>query len=99
MYNLGKDLKWHDASQLIKSASLNKFKPGECLIPANSKKREVFIILKGLVRSYSINDKGDEITMSLMIENNIVASMEQILLDQKSKHSFFFFVFSSSFLP
>jgi CRP-like cAMP-binding protein len=51
-------------------------------------KKDVFLIRKGLVRAYKVNEKGDKITTSIRWENKIVASPNIILFGEPSQHYF-----------
>ena len=45
----------------------------------------MFTFRSGLVRTYCINDKGDEITFGLISENQILTNIDIILFDQPSR--------------
>lgn len=86
IYKIGKGLKMQDVQAIINAAHSKKFAPTEYLMRAGTLKREVFYIKKGLVRVYTINNKGDEITTNLRWENYIIASPELILENTPSKY-------------
>ena len=88
LYKFGKNLTLDDVQHLIKAASSRNFAAGEYLIKEGSPKREVFFIQKGIVRSFRINEKGNEITTQIRWENQIVASQDTILFDQPSQNYF-----------
>lgn len=84
LYKLGKNLTLSDIQILIESAKTKSFLPGEFLIKEGDIKKEIFLIKKGLVRTYKINDKGDEITTLIRYENQIVASPDIIFFNKSS---------------
>jgi len=88
LYNIGKGLHLQDIQHLFNLASQKKFDPNDFLIQEGSQRREIFFIKKGLIRSFTINEKGEEITMGLFWENRFVASAEVILNNAPSKYYF-----------
>jgi CRP-like cAMP-binding protein len=88
LYKIGKGLRLQDIQHLFNLATQKKFEPNEFLIQAGSQRREIFFIKKGLIRSFIINEKGEEITMGLFWENRFVASPEIILNNEPSKYYF-----------
>jgi len=87
-YQLGDNLSLSDVQEIFDIAQAQTFNTGEHLIKKETIKRELFFILKGIVRSYIINDKGDEITKSLSWENHFVANADTILFNQPSRSYF-----------
>jgi CRP-like cAMP-binding protein len=85
LYTLGKQLTLSDVQVLFKSAKTKSYASGEHLIVEGETKRNVFLIRKGLVRAYKINEKGDEITTLIRWENKIVASPNIILFNEPSQ--------------
>jgi len=85
IYRLGRNLSFADVQILFQAAKAKSFLPGEHIIAEGGMKKEIFLIQKGLVRAFTINDKGDEITTLIRRENQIVASPDIILFDQPSK--------------
>lgn len=88
LYNFGRNLSLADIQVLLKSARTQSFDQGEYLITEGQLKKEIFLIRKGLVRGFRINDKGEEITTLLRWEHQVVASPQLILFDQASKQYF-----------
>ncbi len=74
------DLK--DVSGLFKFVHLQ---PGEVFLRGGATRKYIGYIKKGLIRAYTINEKGDDITFLLLCENQIVASHDIILLNQPSR--------------
>jgi len=83
-YQLGDNLSLTDAQEIIDIAQAQSFNAGEHLIKKGTTKRELFFILKGLIRSFIINDKGDEITNSISWENHFASNADAILFNQPS---------------
>lgn len=88
IYQIGRDLQFRDAQKLISASKNRTYKANDYLIQEGSVRREVFYIKKGLVRSFTINDKGDEITLALFWEHHIVVSPDIILFNQASRFYF-----------
>jgi len=74
--------------RLLKSLSSTTFEKGEILINEGNKINNVFYIRKGLVRSYMINDKGEEITFQLFAEKQLFGNVHAILFNEPSKFTF-----------
>ena len=85
IYKFSKELSLEDASVLIKSARSKSFKKKELIIDEGALKTDVYFLRSGLVRTYCINEKGDEITFGLISENQILANIDVILFDQPSR--------------
>jgi len=85
IYKLGQKLTLSDLQVLLKSAKTKSYASGEHLIIEDERNRNVFFILKGLVRAYKINEKGEEITTLIRWENKIVASPDIILFNEPSQ--------------
>lgn len=64
------------------------FEKGEIIIDEADKINNVFYIRKGLVRSYLINEKGEEITFQLFAERQIFGNVHTILFNEPSKFTF-----------
>jgi CRP-like cAMP-binding protein len=85
-YKFGRNLTINDAQSLLQAASTRSYAVGDYLIKEGSHKKEVFFIQKGIIRSFRINEKGNEITTLLRWENQIIASPDVILFDQPSQN-------------
>lgn len=70
---------------LLKNLSSKTFEKGETVIHEGDKTNNVFYIRKGLVRSYLINDKGEEITFQLFAEKQIFGNVHAILFNEPSR--------------
>ena len=73
---------------LLKNFSSKTFEKGEIVINDGDKINSIFYIRKGLVRSYLINDKGEEITFQLFAEKQLFGNVHTILFNEPSKFTF-----------
>ncbi|MDO6438982.1 Crp/Fnr family transcriptional regulator [Cyclobacterium sp. 1_MG-2023] len=85
IYKFGKELSLKDIQVLLKAAKNSSFNKKELLINEGSKRNDVFYIKSGLVRCFNINDKGEEITLKLIPEHQVVANVDLILFSQSSR--------------
>ena len=85
IYKFGKELSLKDIQVLLKAAKNGSFRKKELLINEGSKRNDVFYIKSGLVRCFNINDKGEEITLKLIPEQQVVANVDLILFSQTSR--------------
>lgn len=74
--------------KLLKSLSSKSFEKGEIVVNEGDKINNVFYIRKGLVRSYLIDEKGEEITFQLFAERQIFGNVHTILFNEPSKFTF-----------
>jgi CRP-like cAMP-binding protein len=73
---------------LLKNLSSKTFEKGEIVIHKGDKVTNVFYIRKGLIRSYLINDKGEEVTFQLFAENQLFGNVHALLFNEPSKFTF-----------
>jgi len=85
IYKFGKELSLEDAGILIKSAKSKSFKKREVIIDEGALKTDVYFVRSGLVRTFCINDKGDEVTFGFISENQIFTNIDIILYNQPSR--------------
>lgn len=85
IYKFGKELSLKDIQVLLKASKNGSFSKKELLINEGSKRNDVFYIKSGLVRCFNINDKGEEITLKLIPEHQVVANVDLILFSQTSR--------------
>ena len=64
------------------------FDKGEIIIPAGSSEKILFLVRKGLVRSYFVNDNSDEITFQLFPEQQPFANIHAILMNEPSRFTY-----------
>jgi CRP-like cAMP-binding protein len=85
VYNLGSTLGFEDIEMLLRSGLRRSYAPAEYVIREGSVQRDIFFIRKGLIRSFLLTEKGDEITVGLRREYQIFASADIILFNQPSR--------------
>jgi len=84
-YKLSSSLSFQDAQQLIKAAHTETFPAGSYLMEAGTRSQKIYLVRKGLLRVYLVNDKGSEITTGLRWENQIYANTDVILFERPSR--------------
>ncbi len=80
-----KGLRLEDVKDVMGLFKFVHLQPGEVFLKEGATRKYVGYIRKGLIRAYTINEKGDDITFLLLCENQIVASHDIILLNQPSR--------------
>lgn len=85
VYKFDGALGLEDIQVLLSVAKSKRVKKKELLINEGSLENSVYYIQKGLVRSYFINDKGEEITFNLIPEYHMVYNTDYILYEKPSK--------------
>jgi len=73
---------------LFRHLKITTFQKGDVLIKEGETKKELFYIRKGMVRSYFINGKTEEVTFQLFSENFICGNIHSILFDEPSQFCF-----------
>lgn len=86
IYKFGSELSYSDLSVLISAARLKKHPADTVLIDYGSSKDVVLFILKGLVRSFWTNERGEDITTSLFWENQVMFNADIIFFNEPSKY-------------
>lgn len=84
LYKFGKELSLQDAQDLLKTAKSTSFKKKEIIFEEGSKDTQIYFLREGLVRMYHIKENGEEITFSLIPENNVVANFDFIATEKPS---------------
>lgn len=74
--------------ELAKGLVISEFKPKYFYLQANTIQREIGYVHSGLLRAFFINDKGNEITVNFIRENNYVAHYTS--LDNPKPSKFYF---------
>lgn len=74
--------------ELLKNLDSKTFDKGEIVINEGDKKNNIYYIRKGLIHSYLINDKGEEITFQLFAEKQIFGNAHTILFNEPSRFTF-----------
>lgn len=80
-----KDLSSADVFDFLKYTRNVQLKAGDIFLKEGSRKSDVYFIKKGLIRSYFIDEKGEEITNRLRYENQVMTSYEINILKQASR--------------
>ncbi|MBI1317007.1 cyclic nucleotide-binding domain-containing protein [bacterium] len=73
---------------LLRSVKIRSARKGEILIAQGATTQEVFFIRKGIVRSFSIHDKGEEITFQLYAENSVFSNVHGVLFGTASQFNY-----------
>lgn len=84
LYKFSKELSLQDAQDLLKTAKSTSFKKKEIIFEEGSKDTQIYFLREGLVRMYHIKENGEEITFSLIPENNVVANFDFIATEKPS---------------
>ncbi len=77
-----------DLKNIYHLVSVRTMKPGDIFIRAGCERKHIAYIRKGLIRSFLINDKGDEITTMLRWEDQFVASHDNVVWNRPSRFDF-----------
>lgn len=73
---------------LFRELRINTFEKGEIMIHTGSTNKDLFFVRKGLVRSYIVDDKADEITFQLFPEQRTFGNISAILFNEGSRFTF-----------
>ena len=84
LYKFSKELSLQDAQDFLKTAKSTSFKKKEIIFEEGSKDTQIYFLREGLVRMYHIKENGEEITFSLIPENNVVANFDFIATEKPS---------------
>lgn len=84
-YKVGGTINFSDVQDIFNDTAKKDFNSSEYLIQQDSLKDEIFLVTKGLVRVFILDAKGDDITINLFSEYQIVANMDKILFDKPSR--------------
>ena len=85
IYQFTKGFSFTDIRDLVKASKRKKFKKKDILININSTSNEVFMVLKGMVRCFRIDENGEDITIALYPENYLVPNVDYVLCKYKSR--------------
>jgi len=83
--NKFKDLEPEDFDEIFQYTKEITLRPKDVFIDLGSKNTNVGFIVKGLIRAYFIDEKGEEKTVLLRLENQFIASHEVIILNKPSR--------------
>ena len=77
-----------DYVELAKFTKIKRLRPGETYISVGATQQKVAIITHGILRTFYLEPNGSEITVMLRCENQIVASIDSILLHKPSRFAY-----------
>jgi CRP-like cAMP-binding protein len=77
----------HELSLLDDLITFRTLKKGELLLTENQVCNEVVFIEKGILRSFFVNHKGDEITNCFAFENEFMASFASFITEEKAEEN------------
>ncbi|MEO1213156.1 MAG: Crp/Fnr family transcriptional regulator [Bacteroidota bacterium] len=73
---------------LLRHLRINTIEKGEIIIEKGELRKDVYFVRKGLIRSFFINEKSEEITFHLLPENHVFGNIHAILFDEPSLFSY-----------
>lgn len=85
LYQLTGSLGWQDIQVLLKTARFRTFEVQDYLLREGSLDSTIYFIRKGLLRTFVIDARGEEITTALLWENQIYANYDAILFEQPAR--------------
>lgn len=74
----------HDLAVLVSATRIQKVSKGEYLVRQGELKQVGFVVLKGLVRTYVLDSRSEEITILLAMEGDTTGAYACILLGEPS---------------
>jgi CRP-like cAMP-binding protein len=80
-----RDLEPEDFNEIFQHTKEIILRPKDIFIDFGSNNKNVGFIVKGLIRAYCIDEKGEEKTVLLRLENQFIASHEVIILNKPSR--------------
>jgi len=69
---------------IIHASEIQTLSKGQYLLEMNEVCKHVHFVLKGVIRFYILNDKGDELTTTFLSEGELVARIESFLKNAPS---------------
>jgi CRP-like cAMP-binding protein len=81
-------LAYSDVLYFIEHTQSIQLSPQEVFLHAGSQKSYIYFIKQGLIRSFYIDERGEEITNLLRYDYQVFAAYEVIFLQQPSRFSF-----------
>ncbi len=88
IYQFGKNLSPTDLHAFIKHTHSQEFGQGEIIFPEGSTNDNVYFINKGLIRIFTFNENGDEITFRIVAEGQIFANADYLFYNKASRFTF-----------
>jgi len=81
------DFSSEELSLLDELITFRNLKKGELLLTENQVCNEIVFIEKGILRSFLVNHKGDEITNCFAFENELMASFSSFITEEKAEEN------------
>lgn len=81
------DLSPEELNLLDDLITFRTLKKGELLLTENQVCNEIVFIKKGILRSFFVNHKGDEITNCFAFENEFMASFASFITEEKAEEN------------
>ncbi len=82
------ELSTDDVFEYLKHTRILKLNSGDIFLKQGSRKSNIYFVREGIIRSYYVNEKGEEITNRLRYENQVMASYEIDILQEPSRFIF-----------
>ena len=76
-----------DIQNFISLGRQRSYKKGECFIQEGEVCEEVTFVLNGILRSYYLTDKGEEITYCITFPNNFMTAYSSYITGMKSQEN------------
>ncbi|TWR31064.1 Crp/Fnr family transcriptional regulator [Mucilaginibacter pallidiroseus] len=83
-----KGLDSKDIYELVKMSHTRRLAAGEVYIKNGSSYQKLAYIKKGLIRAYHLQENGDDITILLRWENQLIASHDNIIYGKPSRFTY-----------
>jgi len=80
-----KELSADDVLEFLNHTRVLQLNPGDIFLKQGSLKSNVYFVKSGLIRSYFVDEKGEEITNRLRYENQVMSCYEIDLLNEPSR--------------
>lgn len=81
-------LTFGDLQKLFELARVKQLKAGDCYIDTGSTSRRLTYVKSGLIRAYTINKQGAEITVLLRWEDQFFSNFDAILWERPSQFTY-----------
>lgn len=85
--NLKFDLEYPDIVDLISLAKTKSIASNEKLFHSGEVHKNIYFVQQGILRLYYTDDKGNDITRSILDETQFVADVHSIFFDAPAKYS------------
>ncbi|GAB3936723.1 Crp/Fnr family transcriptional regulator [Mucilaginibacter myungsuensis] len=83
-----RELSLTDIIDLVKLAKRRELKAGDIFIPEGSMSKRLAYVRSGLIRAYTLKANGEEVTMMLRWEKQLVASLDSVVLGKPSRFNY-----------